>query len=126
MAKARVQALRPAGHVDVRQDDFQAQDPEDTLDESADPLEESGRTVDTSDEEIDESVADEMARFEESFVGINKRYRLINRIGEGIFPLGSMCLASLLTFVIRHLLDSIQSRGPGIPQVREQLGRRRT
>ena len=84
MAKARAQIQRNVGHIDVHQDDFKDMDPEETLDESADPLEESGRTVDTSDEEIDESVADEMARFEDSFVGINKRYRLINRIGEGM------------------------------------------
>ncbi|KAF2634537.1 kinase-like protein [Massarina eburnea CBS 473.64] len=71
MAKARTQSMR---HID-----------EELLDESTDPLEESGHTVDSSDEEIDENVADEMGRFEDSFIGINKRYRLINRIGEGTF-----------------------------------------
>ncbi|CAI6335146.1 unnamed protein product [Periconia digitata] len=71
--------------MEVHPADFEEEDPEEVLDESADPLEESGHTVDSSDEEIDESVADDMARFEESFAGISKRYRLINRIGEGTF-----------------------------------------
>ena len=57
---------------------------EETLDESGDPLEESGRTVSSDEEEIEESVAEDMARFQETFVGINKRFRLINRIGEGM------------------------------------------
>jgi cell division control protein 7 len=57
------------------------------MDESRDPLEESGRTKDSSDEDedIDEGVQEDMARFEETFRGINKRYRLVNRIGEGTF-----------------------------------------
>lgn len=63
---------------------MQDDDPEDTVDESMDPLEESGRTMDSSDEDVDEAVAEDMARFEETFVGINKRFRLINRIGEGM------------------------------------------
>lgn len=84
MAKARTQVLGQGVPVD-HPDDLKEEDPEETLDESADPLEESGHTVDTSDEEIDESVADEIARFEDSFIGINKRYRVINRIGEGMF-----------------------------------------
>ena len=62
-------------------------DSEDTeeMDESRDPLEESGGThSDESDDEIDESVAEDMQKFEESFKGISRRYRLINRIGEGL------------------------------------------
>ncbi|KAF2746926.1 kinase-like protein [Sporormia fimetaria CBS 119925] len=85
MAKARVHSR----HVEqflVPQEDAKLEDPEETLDESGDPLEESGQTVDTSDEEeIDDSVAEDIVRFEESFEGINKRYRLINRVGEGTF-----------------------------------------
>ena len=83
MAKARAVQQRGGEAIDVHYDGIEEEDPDETLDESADPLEESGRTVDTSDEEVDENVADEMARFEDSFVGIDKRYRLINRIGEG-------------------------------------------
>lgn len=55
------------------------------MDESRGPEDESGatRTDDSDDSELDESVAEDIARFEASFKGINKRYRLINRIGEG-------------------------------------------
>lgn len=36
-----------------------------------------------SDEEVDESVLEDMRKLEESFTGISRRYRLVNRIGEG-------------------------------------------
>ena len=36
-----------------------------------------------SEDEVDESVIEEMHKLEESFRGISRRYRLINRIGEG-------------------------------------------
>ena len=36
-----------------------------------------------SDDEVDETVAEDMRRLEENFAGISKKYRLINRIGEG-------------------------------------------
>ncbi|KAI9654974.1 MAG: hypothetical protein M1821_005727 [Bathelium mastoideum] len=63
-------------------------DSEDTeeMDESKDPLEESGCThTDESDDEIDDSIAEEIQKFEDSFKGITRRYRIINRIGEGTF-----------------------------------------
>ncbi|KAF2195529.1 cell cycle protein kinase-like protein [Zopfia rhizophila CBS 207.26] len=83
MAKACAQSHGQAEQLVIHQDDIKEE--EETLDESGDPLEESGRTVDSSDEEVEDSVAEDMARFEESFIGINKKYRLINRIGEGTF-----------------------------------------
>jgi hypothetical protein len=87
MARTRV-SRAVNDHMIIREDDARAeQEDEDILmDESGDPLEESGCTrTDGSDaeEEIDEAVAEDIARLEESFRGINKRYRLINRIGEG-------------------------------------------
>ncbi|KAH7118910.1 kinase-like domain-containing protein [Dendryphion nanum] len=84
MAKPRTQMPRIADQNMAMENDTRDEEAEETLDESADPLEESGRTVD-SDEEIEDSVAEDMARFEESFAGISKRFRLINRIGEGTF-----------------------------------------
>jgi len=36
-----------------------------------------------SDEDVAESVKEDIRRFQETFKGINKRFRLINRIGEG-------------------------------------------
>jgi cell division control protein 7 len=83
MAKARTVQQRHGDAIDVHYDDVKEEDAEETLDESADPLDESGRTIDTSDEEVDDNVADELTRFADTFVGIDKRYRLINRIGEG-------------------------------------------
>ena len=47
---------------------------------------------DESEDEVDESVIEDMRKLEESFKGISQKYRLINRIGEGtptVCPLGS-------------------------------------
>jgi hypothetical protein len=84
-AKTRPAVQRHAEHIEVHQDDMKEEEAEETLDESMDPLEESGHTVDSSDEdEPDVNTLEDMQRFAETFVGINKRFRLINRIGEGI------------------------------------------
>lgn len=40
-----------------------------------------------TEEDIDESVAEDMRKLEESFKGISQKYRLINRIGEGSIPI---------------------------------------
>ena len=43
-------------------------------------------------DEIDDSVAEDMRKLEESFRGISQKYRLINRIGEGnIAPVVRRC-----------------------------------
>lgn len=80
---AKVSGLRdPPARLIVHEDG--PSDDEETLDESEDPMKESGGTHDdSSDDEVEESVAEDIARFEESFKGIQSRYRLINRIGEG-------------------------------------------
>lgn len=70
-------------HADHHNDELECEQLNSELGESMDPLDESGRTVDSSDEEVDDAVAEDMSRFEESFAGITKRFRLINRIGEG-------------------------------------------
>ncbi|KAF2417533.1 kinase-like protein [Tothia fuscella] len=77
----------PRQDVHIREDDPYSEEEEDTvMDESTGPLEESGCTrSDDSDEEIEESVQEDMVKFEKTFKGIGKRYRLINRIGEGTF-----------------------------------------
>lgn len=58
------------GHVQLVSDD--EDDPPEYSDEATD-----------SDEEPDESVAEDMRKLEENFKGISQRYRLINKIGEG-------------------------------------------
>jgi len=40
-------------------------------------------TSEESDSTIDAAVREDMDKFQESFVGIKDRFRLINRIGEG-------------------------------------------
>jgi hypothetical protein len=41
----------------------------------------------SSEEDVDESVKEDMRKLEETFAGISDRFRLINRIGEGKYPL---------------------------------------
>lgn len=55
--------------------------------------------------EIDETVAEDMRKLEENFKGISQKYRLINRIGEGALPY--LEHATLLT-TSRHILYCIQ------------------
>lgn len=56
---------------------------------------------DEDEEEVDESVLEDMRKLEESFEGISQKYRMINRIGEGLcfrsFCAHLYCLASWLT-----------------------------
>ncbi|KAK5124542.1 hypothetical protein LTR85_001759 [Meristemomyces frigidus] len=61
------------------------EDETESMEESMGPLEESGCTVSEDEEEVDETVANDIERFEASFKNITQRYRLINRIGEGTF-----------------------------------------
>ncbi|KAF2808049.1 kinase-like protein [Mytilinidion resinicola] len=97
MAKARTfrtqseQLSHPSNHILLKGQQDHDEDPhhddgDAASDESRGPLEESGRTMsDSSDEEVEESVAEDIQRFEDSFRGITSKYRLINRIGEGTF-----------------------------------------
>lgn len=80
MARPRV-----AKTVKIHEDEPVDHDEETVMDESRCPNDEGGaaRTDDSDESELDESVAEDIARFESSFKGINKRYRLISRIGEG-------------------------------------------
>ena len=59
-------------------------DDEDELQELDDEETSSEASIETEDD-VDESVAEDMRKLEESFKGISTRYRLINRIGEGEF-----------------------------------------
>jgi len=72
--------------VHIHQDEQYSDEDDTVMEESTQPLEESGcmRSDSSEDEEIEESVAEDIARFESTFKNINKRFRLINRIGEGM------------------------------------------
>lgn len=85
---AKVQARR-AQHepMEIYEDEpegYETADETEAMEESRDPLTESGCTrSEESEEEIEDSVLEDMEQFEQSFKGITKMYRLINRIGEG-------------------------------------------
>jgi hypothetical protein len=96
--------------IAIHEDEPLSDENETVMDESRDPLaESSGCMLSDSDEEVDDTVAEDMARFEESFKGITRRYRLINRIGEG------WCVHHHLT---RHLLTAM------VNQARSRLSTR--
>ena len=61
-----------------------------------------------SEDEVDDSVMDDMRKLEESFKGISQRYRLVNRIGEG-----KICntLYWVMLTRLRHILYGLQSSG---------------
>ena len=93
MADSRTRRAPPTNPIIIHED---YSEPEgdyddgstDELDESMGPLEDSGCTRSDSsdgddDNDIEENVAEDMLKFEESFKGITKRYHLLNRIGEG-------------------------------------------
>jgi len=71
--------------VKIHEDEPENEAEATVMDESRGQDDETGatRTDDSEESELDESVAEDIARFEASFKGINKRYRLISRIGEG-------------------------------------------
>ncbi|KAI5363901.1 Putative serine/threonine-protein kinase, active [Septoria linicola] len=73
-------------HNEPEHYDETTEDAEEVMDESRGPLEESGATIsDDEQEQVEDVVLDDIERFEASFKNITKRYRLINRIGEGTF-----------------------------------------
>jgi len=114
---AKVKPTKPAMAAEYKDMDFESEENDTVMDESRDPLEESGCTrTDDSEEEIEDTVAEDMARFEESFKGITKRYRLINRIGEGeSHPAAfNRCIGFVAHTSIRNLFDCLQSRGPSL------------
>ncbi|TKX26081.1 serine/threonine-protein kinase-6 [Elsinoe australis] len=84
--RARLTAEPLRVHEDHVYEDNSEEETEDAMDESKDPMEESGCTrSDDSEEEIEDAVLEDIQNFEQTFRDINKRYRLINRIGEGTF-----------------------------------------
>lgn len=117
MSKTRTSLQRQAEQIDVHEDDQNEEEVNSELGESMDPLDESGHTVDSSDEEVEDAVAEDMSRFEETFVGINKRFRLINRIGEGMSAhIGASYAGSHggAYNAGRNVLNSLQGRGSGV------------
>lgn len=111
---------RQTEQIEVHEDDLKEEEVNSELGESMDPLDESGHTVDSSDEEVEDAVAEDMSRFEGTFVGIHKRFRLINRIGEGMSAHIGLPYAGShggAHNAGRNILNSLQGRGSGVQQV---------
>lgn len=80
-------------HADMEQDE--SLEEEGVMDESRVEVEaeedqqeeDSDDYSDESDDVVDATVQDDMDRFKETFRGINERFKLIKRIGEGNSPL---------------------------------------
>lgn len=87
------------------------------MEDSRGPLEDSGftRSDDSDEEEEEDAVVEDMRNLERSFAGFNARFRLINRIGEGI----NMLIDRAVTYspVHRDVLNRLQSAGPPIRRV---------
>ncbi|KAK0849743.1 Cell division control protein 7 [Friedmanniomyces endolithicus] len=71
--------------LDPRRSDGVDDETDEVDDVGVRPLGDSGGTVSDEEEEVEDAVAEDIARFEASFRNITQRYRLINRIGEGTF-----------------------------------------
>lgn len=72
-----------------------------------------------SEDEVDDTVAEDMRKLEENFKGISQKYRLINRIGEGTLVLPETRSISNLPHC-RNFLDRLQSRTARCPQRKRQ------
>ncbi len=68
---------------------------------------------------VDSSVAEDMEKFRSSFRGLSRRYRLIKRIGEGIYLVDPCILHLSNSATSRDFLYSLQSRRH-VPQGQQQ------
>lgn len=57
---------------------------------AAQPPVEVGYEEELGDEDIDDSVKEDMRKLENTFPGISDRFRLVNRIGEGTVSFGAL------------------------------------
>jgi cell division control protein 7 len=95
MATATIRSRIVKGSFEIHYDEMERDDAGDEqdpgMDESRADLEDGEEQeedaysdcTDATDEIVDASVAEDMAKFEETFRGMKGRFRLINRIGEG-------------------------------------------
>lgn len=80
-------------HFEIHDEEIEESEPEQALsvgdeqDLDEEPNQEDETLSDTSEESedhVDSSVQEDMDKFQETFKGIKNRFRLINRIGEGL------------------------------------------
>jgi hypothetical protein len=82
-------------HHDETEESMEQEELEDSKIEEGEDMEVDGysEASDDTDEVVEDSVQEDMDRFEETFQDMKDRFRLINRIGEGKlfqFPRGSL------------------------------------
>lgn len=114
--------VRPA---EPRYDDFQEEnhhirDDDDNNDDKRYDMDE--HYEDEDDEPVDPSVKEDMKKLEDTFTGISKRFRLINRIGEGTLPITHFTLPALTDTPFRYIFNRVQSRGYTVRSIPERLG----
>lgn len=92
VSHVRVRRAASNSPLKVRQEpaqleNFDDDESDDQMDESRDPMEDSGctRSAETSEDEedIDDAVMEDMLKVEQTFAGFGARFRLIDKIGEG-------------------------------------------
>jgi cell division control protein 7 len=71
-------------HEDAMREE-EAEDDQETEESRGEEDEDDGRGKDYDSEESDSIVEEDMDKFQNTFKGIKERFRLINRIGEGMF-----------------------------------------
>ena len=114
MEAPRIQ--RGSQSLQVHQD-AASNDSTDELTESRGPLEDSGCTKsadsDNEDAQPEASVLRDMRRLEESFRGISRKYKLIDRIGEGKGYILTV-LSTPANRPARNIFNRLQSTGPRV------------
>jgi hypothetical protein len=97
----------------VKEEDIDDEEEDDEGEDEGDGAEDISRAEnddDESEDEVEESVIEDMRKLEESFRGISRKYRLINRIGEGdINTYTHRGPRRQSNKHLRHILHSLQS-----------------
>jgi cell division control protein 7 len=90
---ATIRSRNASKVFDIHEDALREEDADDdqeTEESRGEEDEDDGRGKDYDSEEsdsiVDPLVQEDMDKFQDTFKGIKERFRLINRIGEGMFP----------------------------------------
>lgn len=84
MSTARSRAAKFDIHNDLGSEQEMDMDESQVEEEEQEQEEAYSDCSDATDEIVDATVAEDMIKFEDTFKGIKDRFRLINRIGEGM------------------------------------------
>lgn len=86
-------------------DEVEPEEEEEQQQHEEEPAEES-----SEDEAVDRTVQSDMDKLQADFPGFRDKYRLIKRIGEGMFFAGVVLMIDGLADFVRDVLDGVQSR----------------